>query len=58
MMAEQKAPTVALLAQLHVCIRDILADKGMSIDAKKVVDGYPFSDVASISQYLRRIFAA
>ncbi|CAL8471118.1 g10660 [Coccomyxa elongata] len=27
----------------------------MSIDVKKVIDGYPFSDAASISQYLRRI---
>lgn len=54
-MAEGKEPTAALLAQLHVCIRHILAHKGMSIDVKKVIDGYTFSDVASTSQYLRCI---
>ena len=54
-MVVQKEPTAALLAQLHVCIRHILAHKGMSIDVKKVVDGYPFSGVASISHYLRGI---
>lgn len=54
-MAGKNAPTAALLAQLHVCIRHILAHKGMSVDVKKVIDGYPFSDPASLSQYLRRI---
>lgn len=54
-MAEQHQPTAALLAQLHICIRHILAHEGTSIDVKKVCDGYPFSNVEDTSEYLRRI---
>ena len=52
-MVEQNAPVEALLAQLHICMRHVMAHKGFSVDIKEVVDAYPFASVADISAFLK-----